>query len=604
MAHPLANLCYAVNKTGSIATVALAQSGGNALTNDSTGTHARPVSGPWLGHKNTSGGNNDNDTIHRQSGYDAEVNSNLWNYVHYAPVDNPSFFGRTQMQQSLPAIANGAALLTLNTYDPTGPGKAFVGTDIYTSQTFQPGSTGIAFQVVAKMDQTTGGLVGGIFPYNLLDQATTDHNEIDTELVSNAQTSLSVNNYADEPLGAGNPQTVPLPAGDDLTQWHTYTMVWQTSQISWYIDGNLVAQTNSNVPIGAMPLYLDFWAPASDWAYAYNGSLQPVSSQAANTTFGFEVKSALVAQLSPSASIGANVLGNVGNYTFAPTGSGQLQIEDNATGDISTVPAGSVVSGSGTFKTLQGITFADASAAFDPTGNAAVIARLYEATVARAPDLGGLAAYTQDADTGQISLASIGQVFATSPEFIADFGQLSNQDFISRIYINLLGRTADAGGLASYTADLNAGESRGAVLADMVGSFEARQHWTSIAGNANDATVYRLYAAILDRVPDSGGWQSYSADLSAGQTIQQLAAAMLQSGEYLASAGDLTNTAFVQRLYGDLLKRPADPGGLATYVGDLNNGLSRAALVAAVVGSGESRLVTAQATHDGWVTAT
>ena len=131
---------------------------------------------------------------------------------------------------------------------------AFAGTAIFTQQTFQAGSTGIVFTVTAKLDQTEAGLVAGIFPYTLLDPTSTDHNEIDTELVSNDLDNLSVNTYADQPLGTGNPQTVPLPAGPPLTQWNTYQMVWSASQISWYVNGTQVAETTSNVPTGVMPL--------------------------------------------------------------------------------------------------------------------------------------------------------------------------------------------------------------------------------------------------------------------------------------------------------------------------------------------------------------
>jgi hypothetical protein len=238
-------------------------------------------------------------------GADTEVDPSKWAFVQYVapPANNPSFFGDTQIRQNLPPIANGAAHLTIDTYNPTGPGQSFVGTDIYTRQTFVPGSTGIVFTVTAQFDQPEAGLVAGIFPYNLLDPTTTDHNEIDTELVSNHPADLTANTFDDQPLGAGNPMNVAMPAGATLTQSNTYQMVWTTSKITWYVNGVQVADTASNVPTGAMPLYLDFWVPAGSgnnaWPYAYNPALQTVSTQGADATYGFDVSSVLVTSLVP-----------------------------------------------------------------------------------------------------------------------------------------------------------------------------------------------------------------------------------------------------------------------------------------------------------------
>ena len=258
---------------------------------------------------------------------DTQVNPAEWSYVQYEPSNNPAFLGRTETNQSLPLIVNGAAHLTIDTYLPgQGAGVAFAGTAIYTQQTFQPGATGIVFTVTARLDQTEAGLVGGIFPYMLLDSATTDHNEIDTELVSNDPANLSVNTYADQPLGAGNPQTVSLPSGDSLTQLNTYQMVWTAGQITWYVNGEQVAETTSNVPTGSMPLYLNFWVPdggSTGWQYAYNAALQPVSTAAADTTYGFDVTSVQVAQLVPCFAAGTRIA----------TASGEVLVETLCIGD-------------------------------------------------------------------------------------------------------------------------------------------------------------------------------------------------------------------------------------------------------------------------------
>jgi hypothetical protein len=233
---------------------------------------------------------------------DTQVNPGVWNYVPFAAVNNPAFLGQTETNQNLPSIVDGDADLTIDTYNPIPPGtgNSFAGTAIYTTQTFQPGATGIVFTVTAKPDQPQPGLVAGIFPYLLMNSANSDHNEIDTELVSNDPTNLSVNTYDDQPDGVGNPQTVSLPAGVSLTQLNTYQMVWTNSQITWYVDGTQVASTTTNLPTGGMPLYLNFWVPGNGpngWDYAYDPALLPVNSSQANTRFNFSVASVQVAQL-------------------------------------------------------------------------------------------------------------------------------------------------------------------------------------------------------------------------------------------------------------------------------------------------------------------
>lgn len=236
---------------------------------------------------------------------DTQVNSANWAFTPYQAVDDPSYLGRTQIRQSLPSIENGAAHLTIDTYNPTGAGQSFFGTAIYTRESFTDTSSGILFQAVAKLDQTQTGLVGGIFPYNPLDDVepgpeNTDveyHDEIDTELVSNHPGTLSVNNYADEPFGAGHPQTLPL-SGFSLTDWHTYGMEWKPNDIRWFVDGVQVAEATNNIPAGPLHFYLNFWVPgggADGWAYAYDSSLQPTTMP--GSTFGFDVASVLVATM-------------------------------------------------------------------------------------------------------------------------------------------------------------------------------------------------------------------------------------------------------------------------------------------------------------------
>lgn len=91
------------------------------------------------------------------------------------------------------------------------------------------------------------------------------------------------------------------------------------------------------------------------------------------------------------------------------------------------------------------------------------IARLYDATYDRLPDEGGLKTW-RDALGGGMSLLAIAELFATAPEFQARYGSLSNQAFVELMYQLTLNRTGDAQGIATWTAALDGGMSRGEAL--------------------------------------------------------------------------------------------------------------------------------------------
>lgn len=179
---------------------------------------------------------------------------------------------------------------------------------------------------------------------------------------------------------------------------------------------------------------------------------------------------------------------------------------------------------------------------------------------------------------------------------------LSNAQFLGTVYAGADGRAPDPGGLAAYTAALQNGESRGQVLLSIAESPEAKVHSRPTAGDAGVATITQLYEAIDGRAPDVGGLVGYTSALDAGQSVAQIAAGMLAGPEYASNFGSPTNGAFVTNLYHNLLGRAPDPGGLAAYTAALSSGETRAQLVAGFIDSDEARLATAPLTHLGIVT--
>ncbi|MCP5032292.1 MAG: DUF4214 domain-containing protein [Actinomycetia bacterium] len=93
------------------------------------------------------------------------------------------------------------------------------------------------------------------------------------------------------------------------------------------------------------------------------------------------------------------------------------------------------------------------------------IYRLYRAYFLREPDQAGWNYWTVEyGGRHNSNLEVVSDSFAISDEFQARYGGLDNQQFVSLIYQNVLGRTPDPEGLAHWTNALDSGYSRGAVM--------------------------------------------------------------------------------------------------------------------------------------------
>jgi hypothetical protein len=140
------------------------------------------------------------------------------------------------------------------------------------------------------------------------------------------------------------------------------------------------------------------------------------------------------------------------------------------------------------------VQFSDATvtiAAHDSLGE--YIAMLYQGALGRAPDPGGLAAWEQEAAAlpanvqamGAYGLADASDIaagFVNSPEFQSKYGSLSDAQFVTQLYQNLLGRAPDTAGYAYWTAELAGGTSREHVLIGFAASAEAINLATASSG--------------------------------------------------------------------------------------------------------------------------
>ena len=158
------------------------------------------------------------------------------------------------------------------------------------------------------------------------------------------------------------------------------------------------------------------------------------------------------------------------------------------------------------------------------------VVRLYFATFLRVPDYSGLMFNAGLVRAGTITVAQLAEFFTTSPEFTGLYGSLTNAQFVSLLYANVLGRPADPGGLAGWTAFLDAGTySRGQVL---LGFSDSGEYQNAMA---HEVLVTMMYAGMLRRTPDPAGFSGWVTFLdNATYTREQVINGFFLSGEYRA----------------------------------------------------------------------
>jgi hypothetical protein len=151
--------------------------------------------------------------------------------------------------------------------------------------------------------------------------------------------------------------------------------------------------------------------------------------------------------------------------------------------------------------------------------------------------------------------------------------------FTDRLFVDLLGRKPTSGERASWIAELS-GET--AHTGDLVAALRATpDHVTKV-----DPTV-RLYRALLRRAPDAGGLRFWVERRRSGSwTLDRMATAFSSSAEFQRRYGRLSNRAFVEQIYTDVLGRPPDRSGVAYWTAQLDAGKRTKGTV--VVGFSES----------------
>lgn len=122
---------------------------------------------------------------------------------------------------------------------------------------------------------------------------------------------------------------------------------------------------------------------------------------------------------------------------------------------------------------VERLKFSDKTVALDIDGIAGQAYRIYQAAFDRKPDNNGLKYWISQMDTGT-SLDAVAKAFIGSQEFKLKYGEnLSNGEFVTKIYNNVLHRDPDQGGYDYWLSQIDSGSmTKSAVLAGFAESNE------------------------------------------------------------------------------------------------------------------------------------
>jgi hypothetical protein len=204
------------------------------------------------------------------------------------------------------------------------------------------------------------------------------------------------------------------------------------------------------------------------------------------------------------------------------------------------------------------------------------VGEVYQTLLLREPDQGGVAYWSALLDAGMRR-----DVVAASLTHSAEYYQTN---VIKPAYQKYLNRSADAAGLAFWTTQLQNGTTDEQMQAGFIASQEfydeANNSTTPVPRSpaADRLWVDALYRSLLGRLPDKPGEDFWTSQLQVIPPIR-VANGFTGSQEGLSVR--------IQETYERYLGRPADQGGLAFWLAQYRSGAVNEDIVTGFIGSNE-----------------
>ena len=240
----------------------------------------------------------------------------------------------------------------------------------------------------------------------------------------------------------------------------------------------------------------------------------------------------------------------------------------------------------------------------NPTG---LVQTLYLTVYDRPADWRGLLFWSDRAASEGFD--AIAADFTNAPEFDALFGAEDAVGQVRLIYLHLLGREPDEGGLNFWAGKLAEPGNTVAGIARSLADAAQGADGEAFAARVDDAVgqtygdfIDVLYAGYYGRGSDESGRDFWIDQLIAsGGDIDPVVSAFGDSAEFREAYEGLDSEAQVTQLFQNLFGRLPDPGGLAFWSGQLDDGavdLSQVALAVAQGASGADVAALAETVRD------
>lgn len=153
-------------------------------------------------------------------------------------------------------------------------------------------------------------------------------------------------------------------------------------------------------------------------------------------------------------------------------------------------------------------------------------------------------------------------------------------DFLTRQYLDIFGRAPTATERTAALDRLAYGSTPEAEIAALV------RNDTSFR---SVGAIVRFYGGFFGRDPDTSGLLYWIGQYRAGVPLSSIASTFSRSREFQGRYGPLTDSAFVDLVYDNVLHRAPDPDGKAYWMDRLAAGVGRGSVMANFTESAEHR---------------
>ena len=137
----------------------------------------------------------------------------------------------------------------------------------------------------------------------------------------------------------------------------------------------------------------------------------------------------------------------------------------------------------------------------------------------------------------------------------------STSAMVDRQYLDFNGAAATSAQRTAWLADLASGAK---TPVDLVDAAEAFPYWQ------RQSPVIRLFQAYFLRLPDKSGLAYWTNKSRIGTRLAAISLQFSRSSEFTRRYGTLTNRAFVEQIYLNVLGRPGDAAGIKSWTAKLD----------------------------------